>query len=381
MKKILIFTSHYYPGFLSGGIAQSILNTSKWLGNDFRFFIITQDRDLKSDKPYLKIKYGEWMLSGKSKVRYLAPNELSFRTIQRLINEVDYDLIHLNSFFDLVFTIKVLLLNRLGFIRPRKILLSPRGEFVNGPLHIKYFRKKFFIIFTKMAGFYKNVNWHASVPLESRGIANEIGVLPNKIKLAIDLPIHNPIFPRIKKSKHKVLRVFFVSRITREKNLDGALRILQKVKAKINFHIIGPLEDPLYWRECKELIKQLPYNITVRLIGPINPKDRFRYFTSYDLLLFPTHGENYGHVIAESISVGTRVLISQFTPWRNLADDGVGWDLDNSNLDAYVGIIEKLAYQSVKLREAMRLKVRKAAKKRLFDSDAFRQNYKLYSNL
>ena len=37
-------------------------------------------------------------------------------------------------------------------------------------------------------------------------------------------------------------------------------------------------------------------------------------FQEYDLLFLPTKGENFGHVILESMSAGTPVLISDTTP-------------------------------------------------------------------
>jgi len=378
MKKILVFTTHYFPGFLSGGIAQTVFNTSEWLGNDFEFFIVTQDRDLQSDKPYTNINYGRFVKLGNCHVRYLSPAELSFSALRKLINEINHDILHLNSFFDIIFTLKILILLRFSLINPRKIILSPRGEFVNGPLHIKYFKKKIFIFLLKFLGFYNKITWHASSSHEALGIVDQIGVPIKLIKLAIDLPIRNPDLPKITKANSKILQIVFISRITREKNLDGAIRILKQVKSKVSFDIIGPTEDPVYWDECRDLIKELPKNISIRILGIMNPKDKFKYFSSYDLLLFPSHGENYGHVIAESLSAGTRVLISQYTPWRNLAMDGIGWDLDNNNLNAFVSIIEMLAQQPLKDRLAIRAKVSEAAKARLSDPKVFIQNRNLY---
>jgi glycosyltransferase involved in cell wall biosynthesis len=379
MKKILVFTPYYYPGFLSGGIARSVLNTVSWLKKDFIFFIVTKDVDLNSKKSYSGVKYGKWMLVGGAKVLYLAPNEVSFSHLTKLINEIDFDVLHLNSFFDSFFTIRILILRRLGFISPKKVLLSPRGELVEGPLRFKAFKKKAFIFFSKLAGFYKNVIWHSSSPNESIGITLQIGVLQNEIKVALDLPICNPILPKIKKRDSNTLRVVFISRLTREKNLDGALKILRAVKCRVDFDIIGPKEDSTYWGECDLLIKRLPANIVARVFRPIKPNDIFKRLSNYDLLLFPTHGENYGHVIAESISVGTRVLISKFTPWRNLSSDGVGWDLDNSNSKAFVSVIEKLANQSPHLRDTIRPKIIEAARIRLSDPKVLRQNYNLFS--
>jgi glycosyltransferase involved in cell wall biosynthesis len=46
-------------------------------------------------------------------------------------------------------------------------------------------------------------------------------------------------------------------------------------------------------------------------------------FAAYDLFAFPTLGENFGHVIFESLRVGTPVLLSDRTPWRTTGDGAV----------------------------------------------------------
>ena len=124
MKKILVFNAHYFPGFLSGGIARTILNTSDWLSKDYDFFIVAKDRDLGDKNPYPNIELKKWNVYGKSKVRYLAPNELSFSSIKNLINKSNYDFIHLNSCYDIFFTLKVLILARLGLIKSKIIFKS-----------------------------------------------------------------------------------------------------------------------------------------------------------------------------------------------------------------------------------------------------------------
>src|SRR5581483_8212658 len=58
-------------------------------------------------------------------------------------------------------------------------------------------------------------------------------------------------------------------------------------------------------------------------------------------LLFPTHGENYGHVIREALAAGCPVIISDQTPWRGLEALGVGWDLALSDPQAFTGVLQR----------------------------------------
>jgi len=157
--------------------------------------------------------------------------------------------------------------------------------------------------------------------------------------------------------------------------------LLRCVTMPIDFDIIGPREDPIYWDECAALMAQLPANVRATYCGPVPPEKILDSLAGYDLLLLPSHGENYGHVIAEALSVGTRVLISTLTPWHALESDGVGWDVDLADEQRYAEIIDMLARQSRDERAAARISVRDAASRRLFDPIALEHNRQLYSTI
>ena len=381
MNTVLIFVPNYFPGYLSGGIARSIMNSTEWLGDDFRLLIVTRDRDLGSDIPYPDIQSDTWVKLGHAQVRYLAPDQLTMDHLQHLVEETPHDVLHLNSFFDPVFTIKLLLLLRLGRISPRRVLLSPRGEFGWGSLNLRYPKKRLYMELSRLAGFYRDILWHASSALEAKDTVKAMRVDPAKVLTALDLPVKGSGLTLRPDRSGKKLKVVYLARLTREKNLDGALRLLQGVRMPIDFDIVGPQEDPKYWDECAALMAQLPDNIQATYRGPVPPEQVFDTLADYDLMLLPSHGENYGHVIAEALSVGTRVLISTLTPWHALDSDGVGWDVDLADARRYAEIIDLLAGQTAAERSAVRAAVREAATRRLFDPAALEHNRNLYSTI
>jgi glycosyltransferase involved in cell wall biosynthesis len=57
--------------------------------------------------------------------------------------------------------------------------------------------------------------------------------------------------------------------------------------------------------------------------------------------LLPTLGENYSHVICEALSAGCPVLISDRTPWRNLQDKGVGWDIPLEEEERFRAVLQQ----------------------------------------
>ena len=51
----------------------------------------------------------------------------------------------------------------------------------------------------------------------------------------------------------------------------------------------------------------------------------------YHALILFTKGENFGHAIYESLSVGRPVITSYFTPWNDLQEKNAGVNVDISD--------------------------------------------------
>lgn len=377
--KILVFVLNYLPGYKSGGVLKTLANTVIWLSDEYEFWIVTRDRDLGSEQPYPDVPVDRWLPVGGAMVRYLASESISSASLTKLIAETPHDLIHLNSYFDPVFTIRLMVAKKLGKIGNAPLLLSPRGEFGDGSLKLKYGKKLLFIQAAKLLGLFRHVIWHASSKHELQDIVSVVNADTKQVRVALDLPAKVvPAAPDLTPAMTQALRVVFLSRISREKNLDFVLRTMQRVKAEIIFDIYGPDEDAAYWRECQQLLAELPGNIQARYHGPVAPDEVAAVFAGYDLFFFPSKGENYGHVIAESISVGTKILISKDTPWLELEKDGLGWDVDLRSESVFVDHIEALARKSRAERLSERTVVREAALGRLFDPTVLEDNLRLF---
>jgi len=188
--------------------------------------------------------------------------------------------------------------------------------------------------------------------------------------------INNKISER--KTIHDPLRLIFLSRISPMKNLEYALSILAKISIKIEFDIYGPIEDIIYWEKCQNIICNLPENINARYLGEVKHEFVRDTIGSYDLFFLPTAGENFGHVIFESLSAGTPVLISDTTPWRNLQESGVGWDIALSNKMEFINIIEQLSSYDKATYFLLRQNAIAYANTRINDSDVIKANKDLF---
>jgi glycosyltransferase involved in cell wall biosynthesis len=315
---ILCFSSFYLPGFKSGGLVRSIVNFVDNLANEFDIRIICRDRDILDSKPYSNIKINSWNLVGKTKIFYASNKALSVNSIIKLIRNTPHDILYLNSIFSLRFSIIPLLVRFFYQHLKQACIISPRGELSDGALAQKKCKKFIYIQFAKYLKLHSNLFWLASSGNESSDIYKSFGKTVKKLQIISDNFKFVPILKSsIPKKKSENLRIIFLSRISPMKNLDYLLRVLFKVSEPLEVDIYGPIEDIGYWKVCQKLINILPSHIKVNIGGEVNWDNVQNTFLQYDLFAFPTKGENFGHVILESLSASTPVLVSNFTLWKS----------------------------------------------------------------
>jgi len=339
MTKILIFTPVYLPGFKSGGPIRTIANMIDAVGDEVSFKVICLDRDLGDKKSYPSIDSNNWNQQGKAKVFYIKRGPLGALKLLSILRRLDFDIVHLNSFLSFQFSIlPIFLLKIFGLKVP--VILGPRGEFSQGALALKSKKKQLFIQLSKLLHIHYRVTWHASSIHEANDIRRVMGKSSN-IRIATDIAasISNTALPRRVASER--LRIVFISRISPMKNLEYAINILSGLTDLLVFDVYGPLEDKAYWKTCCQAAKNLPNNIQFNYLGSLQPDAVIQTLTGYDLFFLPTRGENFGHVIAEALFAGLPVLISDQTPWRQLSEMHLGWDLPLPDKNAFASAIRQ----------------------------------------
>ena len=340
--RILVLIDYYTPAYRFGGPITTVASVVAKLGAEFEFVIVTRDRDCEDTQPFSCVNGDSWLQVGKAVVRYLSPKQTSISGMRRILRELDCDIVYLNSLFSIYFTIVPLLLMQFRLAPRRPVVLAPRGMFSPGALQLKYLKKCIFLRAAHILGLFSNVTWQATSDLEREHIqrwfpsADKSGLRGSQVVIACDLSsVSLPASCSATRQKTPgSLRVVFLSRITEKKNLDYALRLLPGVRGEILFDIYGPIDrDKDYWEECKRLMLDLPDNVKAEYKGIVSPDKVVQTFAGYHVFLFPTRGENFGHVIVEAMAAGCLVLLSDQTPWRGLAQKKVGWDcpLDDSS--------------------------------------------------
>lgn len=287
--------------------------------------ILTSDRDLGDGHGYPSITPFKWYWNKRHEVMYVPARKLSIARALKTIDEWNPELVYLNSLYS-TFSLTVMTLKKLGLFENAILVVAPRGELSPGALAIKSWKKKSFKPIIKWL--YKSqVCWHLSSAKEMGHLFQWWG--PEKLQnhtYIVEPPPSSPPIDHIVNPSHAPIsfRIGFVSRISRKKGLDKAIAALRNVKEMAQFDIYGPIEDTDYWKECLKGIDGLSENIKVTYRGILQPEQTSIAYQRFDLFLFPTAGENFGHVIAEALSVGCPVLTTSHTPWTRTIKDGGG---------------------------------------------------------
>ncbi|WP_373686657.1 glycosyltransferase [Acinetobacter sp. YH12113] len=370
--KILLLTGYYLPGYKGGGPIKTVSNLVNATSDVMQYSIVTSDRDLGDKRPYSSVNIGQWNQRENNFVYYTGSGPRGLIQIAKIILKRDYHIIYLNSFFSLRFSIIPLLIARfLG----KSIILAPRGEFSKGALSFKALKKKVYILFFKLFSL-KNITFQASSIFEENDIKKVFG---EKAKIFIAENIGSQNYAKNLAPKDKsVLKIAFLSRISPIKNLTYALKVLSKIKKSIQFDIYGPLEDKTYWQECQDIIENMPENIKVNYKGQLNPNMVVDTLSEYDLFFMPTQGENYGHVIAEALCAGLPLLIADTTPWRDLQEKGIGWDISLNESEEFINAINSVSDMTVEEHYELRKHVLSWAENKFSQRDNIKQNIAMF---
>lgn len=318
---ILVFIDWYKPAYKAGGPITSCVNLIEALKNHFHFKVYTSCFDYLEKTPLQNIKIDTWRTLDGVDVFYASQKMQTLKFISQCIQYTPHEILWINGIFSPRFSILPLIYRN----KKKPCIVSARGMLGSNVLQFKSKKKGAFLKVAQWMNWYKGIIFHATNESEKNDIqqiftTNKIVVVPNV-----------PTQPKaqitsIIKEKGE-LKLLMVARIAYEKNTLFALQVLQEVKGKVQLDIVGSVYDTDYFEKCKEAVLKLKPNVKVRFINSKLPAEIENLYQDYHAFYLPTLGENFGHAIAESLSYGLPIIISDKTMWRDLKSNKAGFDL------------------------------------------------------
>lgn len=341
--RALVLTEYFPPAVRAGGPPASIQAVVG--GSRHELSVLCRDRDIGSATPFGPEHHGAVSAPG-YKVFYADFTRWRGRLRAFTWGRAQQpNLLYLNSFHSIWFTMVPLLLQGARFFGSSRVILSPRGEFNPAALREGSSLKRSYIRVWKLLGLQRRLVWVASSEKEGDeirrlwGTSCEIHVVPALSPAAI---VSTPTLGS--GLQHPRRRMVYVARISPIKGLLEALRSLIGVDFDLELDLYGPIEDREYWTQCLLAIDQLPGSVRVTYRGLLARTDVPVALQRADCLLAPTYGENFGHSIFEALANSCPVMVGRNTPWTRAVElAGAGWVIEPQAPDSIAMAVAQFA--------------------------------------
>lgn len=317
--KVLFPVQVFYPS-QAGGPANTVFWLAKHLkANGFEPTIVSTDMGINGAS-----SLNEWVETEAGRTIYVRTRHQYFPLRQTLISLRELysaDIVHLSSLLFPTAFITGIFARLFG----KKIAWSPRGELDDYSLSYSRSRKLPVLwLIQKLAGVYPL--YHSTSDEETSLIQKRFGN-DARIRQIINFVEIEPMIDR-KPSNY----LLFIGRLNHKKGIDLLLRAVatsKEFRSKGSILKIAGTGPESYKGYLKELSDDLGLASAVEFLGQVEGIEKQRLYANAYFTFMPSHSENFGNVVVESLAQGTPVVASKGTPWRSLEDERIGHWIEN----------------------------------------------------
>jgi glycosyltransferase involved in cell wall biosynthesis len=193
-------------------------------------------------------------------------------------------------------------------------VVSPRGMLSPWARRYKWWKKSLAWRLFAKRDLAEAVAIHATSELEARelrelGVKQPIAIIPNGVE---------PLGEFAAGPTPERPYVLFLSRIHEKKGIHELLRVWRDLPAREwDLVLAGPDEQ--------HIIANQTLTNGVRYVGAVEGDAKARLMGEASLFVLPTHSENFGVVVAESLLAGVPVITTHGAPWQSLQTERCGW--------------------------------------------------------
>ena len=206
------------------------------------------------------------------------------------------------------------------------VVWSPHGMLQKWALKNKWWKKLAALAIYQWRDLSKAALLHATAPNEVEDI-KRLRLTNSIVSASLGARIVTDGLEK-KNTEKNSKTLLFVSRVQKKKGLPVLVEAWSKlpdsVKEGWKVRIIGPDQDN-HIAELKRQCEHLGVIDDFVFAGPKYGEDLDREYRAADLFVLPTHSENFGSVVIESLAREVPVICSQGAPWKDLLDYRCGW--------------------------------------------------------
>ncbi len=244
----------------------------------------------------------------------------------------DYDVAHIHALFSPVSSVAAAIARyqRLPY------LLRPLGTLDPADLQKKRQFKRLYAALLERTNLAGAAAVHFTSDQEAK-LSERFGVVTRDVvlPLGVDLPTVDPETADMQwqtqwQADDSCPLLLFLSRIDPKKGLDlllPALEMLQAEGVAFRFVLAGANpQDPAYEEQIRQQIQASPIARQTACIGFVQGQEKVALLQAADLFVLPSYYENFGIAVAEAMSMGVPVVISDRVQICDaIADSQSGW--------------------------------------------------------
>jgi glycosyltransferase involved in cell wall biosynthesis len=306
----------FYPATAYGGPLESVYalcRASASQGSQIR--VLTTDADGPKIIETVE-KEKEMFLSDHVTIRYCHrqwPESISFSLLQSLRAYVAWaDVVHLTAVYSFP------TLPTLAFCKAmnKPVVWSPRGALERWKGTRKQAGKALWEFVCRTLA---PQQWVLHVTSEEEGQKSlmrfpglRTAVIPNGVDVQE---------PKTQTNHPDALRLLFLGRLDPKKGIENLLEACHQLPSSLgrswSLKIAGA-GTPEYEQKIRTLIASHALQERVTLVGFVQGEKKRDLLREADVLVAPSHTENFCMVVAEALAAGTPVIASQGTPWKRV---------------------------------------------------------------
>lgn len=302
---------HYIPSIdrASGGTTAYMQLLADKLGKLVELHVVSHESDNPVTLDNCRIHYISPFFSGRMK-----------REWQLMIAKIGPDVVHVNCCWMPGCAFAQKWAQQMGV----KVVLSPHGMLEPWIMARHYWTRKLpaLLLYQKRAVLRAD-GIHATADSEKDnllrlGYNDKIEVIANGIDVdKIDM----------KRSWRRNREILFLSRVHVKKGINFLVEAVASLKDELDGYCVKVAGegDENYINELRQLAVRLGVEHMIKFVGGVYGDSKWELFRHADVFVLPTHSENFGIVVAESLACGTPVITTKGTPWQELETAGCGW--------------------------------------------------------
>lgn len=303
---------HYIPSIdrMAGGISTYMQVLAKPLGTMAEVHIMTHASENPLPMENCKVH---------DIPRYRPFSGVWKKTVVDLLDSVRPDIVHVNC----CWTPDCAMIQRLAQKRGYKVVLTPHGMLEPWIIKRHYWTRKVPALWLYQKAAVQRANCVQATAESERDNLLKLGYNSNikVVRLGIDAESIE-----MKRSWKKSRQILFLSRVHVKKGINFLVEAADVLRNELQGYkiLVAGEGDADYVEAMKRMICDRGLQDIVQLIGGVYGDEKWRLFQTSDFFVLPTHSENFGLAIAESLASGTPVITTVGTPWSDLNSSEAG---------------------------------------------------------